>query len=305
MNGAHGSELSSIAVCILTYKRPVLVERCLAALCEQEVDGFVYTITVVDNDGERSAEEIVNRFAGRSTPQVTYAVEPEQNISRARNRAVASSTGDYIAFIDDDECPEPSWLSRLLDACRRHGVDGVLGPVEPRYDGDSPMWLAESGLSTRPSFPTGTPLLLSKYMRTGNVLFARSIVVGLAEPFDPKLGRSGGEDADFFERMLRAGRRFVWCNEAVVHEWVPPERQTLNYHVRRAVIRGVTEAERHGWLSVDTLKSLVAISAYGLSLPFLFFVRYSLFARYVVRCCDHGAKLLARAGFRLPDERSF
>jgi hypothetical protein len=142
-------------------------------------------------------------------------------------------------------------------------------------------------------------------MRTGNVIFARDLVRDLELPFDPRLGLSGGEDADFFDRMLSAGRSFVWCEEARVHERVPEERQRLRYHLRRALIRGVTEADKKELASLDTLKSVIAVAVYAVALPFLFVLSYRLFARYLVSCTDHAAKLLAHFGIRLARERTF
>jgi succinoglycan biosynthesis protein ExoM len=294
-----------IDVCVLTYKRPSMLDGCLASLNAQQRGDFDYSIVVIDNDAARSAQETVAKWARRSPLRIEYAVEPEQNISRARNRAVATSDGDYIAFIDDDESAESEWLFRLYTTCQKFEVDGVLGPVLPKFDGTPPGWLVESGLCMRRSFATGTPLLSSTYMRTGNVLFSRELVRKLDAPFDPRLGRSGGEDADFFERMLRAKRSFVWCDEARVHEHVPADRQTLRYHLRRAIMRGVTEADRQNLISVGTVKSVLAAVLYAAAIPVLFLVRYALFARYLVRCCDHVAKLLAHCGIRLGRVRSF
>ncbi len=299
------SDVPRIAVCVPTYMRPQMLESCLDALIVQEREGFDYSVVVVDNDTAQSARRIVDQCRSRTSVAIDYAVEAVQNISLARNRAVATSRGDYIAFIDDDECAEPDWLSRLYVTCRDLGVDGVLGPVLPRFEGTPPKWLVESGLCVRTSFPTGTPLTSSRYMRTGNVLLARAIVSDLKVPFDPQLGRSGGEDADFFDRMLAVGRSFAWCNEARVHEWIPVDRQTLRYHLSRAVMRGVTEAEKRDLVSLGTAKSLVAIAAYAIALPFLLVVRFPLFAKYLVRCCDHVAKLLAQCGVKLARERSF
>jgi len=299
------TDLCRIDVCVLTYKRPSMLDGCLASLSAQQRGDFDYSIVVIDNDAGRSAQETVAKWACPSPLRIEYEVEPEQNISRARNRAVAASDGDYIAFIDDDESAEAEWLLHLYATCQRFGVDGVLGPVLPKFDGTPPAWLVESGLCMRRSFPTGTPLLSSTYMRTGNVLFSRELVRKLDAPFDPRLGRSGGEDADFFERMLGAKRTFVWCNEARVHEHVPAERQTLRYHLRRAVMRGVTEADRQDLISVGTVKSVLAAAVYAAAIPVLFIVRYPLFARCLVSCCDHVAKLLAQCGIRLGRVRSF
>jgi glycosyltransferase involved in cell wall biosynthesis len=236
---------------------------------------------------------------------VSYVCEPEQNISRARNRAVANASGEYIAFIDDDEVPDPAWLANLHATCSRLSVDGVLGPVLPRFLGTPPAWLVKSGLCLRTSFPTGIPAKDPKYMRTGNVLLTRAMIEGVQTPFDPQLGRTGGEDSDFFDRMVRAGRSFVWCDEARVYEDVPVERQTLEYHVKRAFTRGAVQSDKQAFLSYGTLKSTAAVVAYCAVLPVLLATRYHLFAKCLVSCCDHLAKLLGHLGVRAGRERTF
>ena len=183
-------------------------------------------------------------------------------------------------------------------------MDGVLGPVLPQFRGTPPAWLVKSGLCSRTSFPTGTPATDPRHMRTGNVLLAMAIMEGL-QPFDPRLGRTGGEDSDFFERMVRAGRSFVWCDEARVHEDVPVERQTLKYHVKRAFVRGFVQSDRQAFVSYGTLKSVAAVAIYCAVLPVLLPVRYHLFAKYLVSCCDHLAKLLGYVGIRPGRERTF
>jgi glycosyltransferase involved in cell wall biosynthesis len=282
-----------------------MLAKCLGGLEKQEQRGFAYSIVVVDNDAQQSARNLVEDWARRSTITVLYACEPEQNISRARNRAVANASGEYIAFIDDDEVPEPDWLASLYETCSGLSVDGVLGPVLPRFLGTPPGWLVKSGLCSRASFPTGTPANDSKDMRTGNVLLAKAMIDGLETPFDPRFGRTGGEDADFFDRMLKAGRFFVWCNEARVYEDVPVERQTLTYHLKRALVRGGIEADRQAFLSYGTLKSSAAVVIYCAALPVLLATRYHLFARCLVSCCDHLSKLLGHLGIRLARERTF
>src|SRR5205823_794061 len=120
------AEKSHISVCVLTYKRPQLLERLLKELEGQETGGqFTYSIVVADNDRLRSSEALVSAVAATSSIRVTYCVEPQQNISLARNRAIENATGDFIAFIDDDEFPTNSWLLTLFEACQKYQSDGV------------------------------------------------------------------------------------------------------------------------------------------------------------------------------------
>ncbi len=299
------SEIPHISVCIPTYMRPNMLGRCLEALLNQESGRFTFSIVVVDNNVDQSARPIVRKFQNRTSIGLHYEVEPAQNISLARNRAMSNCQGDLIAFIDDDEFPEPNWLKELFNAYINFLVDGVLGPVIPFYEGTPPRWLVKSGLCVRTSFQTGTTLNDSKYMRTGNVLFGRHILMSNEEPFDPKLGRTGGEDADFFSRMLQKGRSFVWCKDARVYEEVPEERQKRGYYIRRAFIRGVTSADEQPFMGVGTIKSIAAVALYTISLPFLLAVGHHLFMKYFVKDCNHVAKLLAHLGIRLARERTF
>ena len=129
------SETHHISVCICTYKRPKLLEKLLLSAEKQDTEGrFYYSIVVIDNDRFESAREIVESYKLRSKLQVSYAVEPEQNIALARNKAVENSNGDFIAFIDDDEFPEHEWLLNLYIAMRTFGAHGILGQVKTYFE---------------------------------------------------------------------------------------------------------------------------------------------------------------------------
>jgi len=93
----------------------------MSELSTQETGGglFTYSIVVVDNDRLRSAEEVVKEFTVASSIPIRYCVEPQQNIAMARNRAVSNASGDFIAFIDDDEFPQGRWLVTLFQACQK------------------------------------------------------------------------------------------------------------------------------------------------------------------------------------------
>ena len=146
------ASMPHIAVCICTYKRPHFLKPLLTALSEQDTESrFTYSIVVTDNDCLRSAEAIVNDFAASAKVAVAYCVEPQQNIALARNVAVSCASGDFVAFVDDDEVPIKRWLLALFEACDRYGADGVLGPVKPFFEERPPDWIVKGKFYERPT----------------------------------------------------------------------------------------------------------------------------------------------------------
>lgn len=283
-----------ICVCICTFKRPSLLKKLLFALDGQETAGeFTYSIVVADNDFDQSARLTVHEARAHSPVAIKYCVEPHQNIAMARNKAVENSTGDFLAFIDDDEYPHEDWLLTAYRTCASYGADGVLAPVRPFFEHEPPRWITRGGFFERPEYPTGYKLSWRE-TRTGNVLIRRRILHRIREPFRPEFG-NGGEDQEFFKRMMTLGAVFIWCNEAAVYEVVPPERCRRRYLLRRALQRGQCEKGLADFPGI--CKSLIAVPLYALVLPFLLLAGQHWFMRYLIRLCDHAGKLCGIFGY--------
>lgn len=297
------NESTPICVCISTFKRPDLLKRLLNELDHQITERlFSYSIVVADNDRGQSAKEVVSAFAAASSIEITYCVEPEQNMALARNMAVANSEGDFIALIDDDEIPKKDWLYFLFKTYSIGNVDGVLGPVRPYFEHKPPQWVTRGKFFDRPEHTTGY-IMKWPETRSGNVLFNKEIIKGIENPFRAKFG-TGGEDVDFFRRMIGNGKVFIWCNEAPVYELVPPVRCTRGYQIKRALLRGgiSLKYEPHR-RARNIIKSLIAIPVYSVSLPFLYLLGDHLFMKYFVKLCDHTGRILKLLGINPVKER--
>ena len=264
-----------ISVCVCTYKRPSLLANLLRALQKQETEGlFSYSVVVVDNDKNESARDTVQSIKDESTIEIKYYVEPRQNISHARNMSIEKAKGNLIAIVDDDEFPTYDWLLHLYKTQRKFKADGVLGAVLPSFEQEPPSWITRSKVYfwrlERPV--TGTVLTAGN---TGNSLIKRSLI----RPdtmFNPHFGMSGGEDAEFFEKLIEKGHVFVSCREAVVHEVIPPERGQTRYLIKRNMLQGTTLVRRFRSMNKSLwfrakwfVKAVVAIIIYAL----LLFVR--------------------------------
>jgi succinoglycan biosynthesis protein ExoM len=290
-----------ITVCVCTFKRTGLLARLLTELRQQETEGlFSYRVLVVDNDASESARATVAAKATGSPVPILYYVEPKQNIALARNKALQHAEGDYVAFIDDDELPPTDWLATLFKTRRTYQVDGVLGPVKPRFDEEPPAWVTKGKFYDRPTYPTGFIIDWRKG-RTGNVLLRKQIFVSGEEAFRPDF--LTGEDQDFFRRMIEKGHVFVWCDEAVAYEVVPPIRWKRSFMLKRALLRGKVSLVHPTTGVAEIAKSFIAVPAYTLLLPVLLVVGKHAFMQYLVKIFDHLGRILAVLGFDHRNEK--
>jgi succinoglycan biosynthesis protein ExoM len=296
------SSMKQISVCICTFKRPNLLMKLLGQLDKQQTeDSFTYSIIVADNDREQSAKQVVLNFTASSSVHTNYCVEPRQNIALARNKALENAEGDFIAFIDDDEFPVKNWLCDLFKTCNAYGADGVLGPVLPFFEQEPPKWIKKGRFFERATHETGYRIGISD-ARTGNVMFRKKILQGIEEVFGAEF-RTGGEDVDFFRRMMDKGCVFIWCNEAVVYEAVPPGRCKRSYLLKRSLLRGRNSFRQQAGRVRNLTKSLIAVPVYGLALPFFLVAGDYHFMKYLIKFCDHTGRLLALLGLSPVKER--
>lgn len=288
----HFKVVPQITVCIATFQRPALLRRLLTDLARQETqDRFSFSAVISDNDPAESARSTVEECRAAQPLRIEYVVEPRRSISHARNKSLEPAKGQYIAFIDDDEFPTPDWLLRLYFALQKYQVAGVFGPVRPHYGPATPVWVKRAGFYERPEHPTGVVMPWGE-CRTGNVLVRRDVLLSLDPVFRPEFG-GGASDMDLFRRLMECGHRFIWCNEAVVFEVVPPGRCKRSFLIRRALLRGSLSLRHPKDRALNIVKAAVAVPLYALALPFLLLRGQHFFMRYSVKLFDHLGRLLA------------
>lgn len=253
-----------VAVCCITFQRPDGLRRLLEGLNELtfvEMPEPQITVVVIDNDGDAPMRELVDSIRPTFRWSLVYDLEPAQGLSNARNRSLAlvPPDADSVAFIDDDEVPEPVWLDQLLHVARTYRAPIVQGPVRPHFLSSPPRWLVRGRFLELGPYRNGASL---HFAATGNSLVDAALIHDLGLRFDARFDRTGGEDQRFFGRAIAAGHRVVTAEHAVVHEWIPESRTTLAYLLKRRFRMGNTLAAidriegGRGWIVVRAVKGV-------------------------------------------------
>jgi succinoglycan biosynthesis protein ExoM len=266
-----------VVIAIPTFRRPQSLRRLLAAIGQLETRAAVIVV-VADNDVEEHEGfdvcEAV-RAQGYRWPLDAF-VAPERGIAQVRNALVDRVLGcpcDFVAMLDDDEWPEPDWLDAFLRVQRATGADALHGAILREFEREPGPWALNcEGIAPM----RGTTGRVTMIEGSGNIIVSRACLEGLAKPcFDPAFALSGGEDRDFFERLRRQGRRFAWCDEAVVHAWVPASRANLKWALSRAYRVGNSDMRvflKHRSSLALRVRELAKIAGALLLFPFLFVI---------------------------------
>lgn len=109
-----------VSVVIPTHNRAALVRAAIESVQAVYHDGFALEVLVVDDGSTDETAEVV-----RTLP-VTYLRTEGIGASGARNTGLHAATGDFIAFLDDDDLWLPNNISPQLHLFSEHPEYGAV-----------------------------------------------------------------------------------------------------------------------------------------------------------------------------------
>lgn len=223
----------SLTIAICTKDRPDNLARCLQSLQQLVKQSPELEILVIDNAPcDDRTQKLVD-----SLPWVRYVREPKPGLDFARNKALQSAKGEFLAFLDDDVVVDRRWLTGLMTAWRENpdaaAFTGLVLPYELETQ-------AQILFEQRGGFRRGFQKIRYGQILPGNSLhpcgagifgagcnmaFRREILFkigGFDEALDTGAPLPGGGDLDIFYRVIRAGYTLVYEPEYLVfhqHRW--------------------------------------------------------------------------------------
>ena len=240
----------SIVIC--TYNRLDHLPAAIDSALQQTLDPAAYEVIVVDNSSTDGTADAVQSLLA-THPNLRYKSEMRLGLATARNTGWQAASGDYVAFLDDDAKAERDWLATardLLDAAASTDaalVHCVGGPILPFYTSPKPSWwLDKYEIRTRGD---GQRLLRQGEFFSGSNMIWRRASLAAYGGFEINAGMKGtqlgmGEETALFRRIWEAetAPRFLYSPALRVYHWVPPEKMTMGYIVKRAAAVGQFEA---------------------------------------------------------------
>lgn len=237
-----------VSVLVCTHNRGEQLVVTLKSLQHQTADSGAYEVLVIDNASTDATRAVVLRVID-GLPHFRYVHEAAVGLSVARNTGVRESTGEIVAFIDDDAIADRNWVSAIAGAFDDPGVWVVGGRAEPAWPHSPPRWLdrplagyvgvtnygAAAMRLSFPNYPYGVNMAVRRHAfeRVGG--------------FAANLGRKGtsllsNEEFDFCYKVEQAGGAILYEPSALVHHQIAAARLSLRWFLRRMYWQGRSQA---------------------------------------------------------------
>jgi GT2 family glycosyltransferase len=266
----------TVSVVIPTCANAATLERCLASVLASDYHDF--EVIVVENRPSSSATRRMLRDRFRGELRLRYAEEPVPGVSQARNAGLSVAEGELVAFIDDDVIVDRAWIRRAVEAFGpREEVACVTGLILPlELESDSQLLLEQfmalgKGFRRQvyrlPEARVLHPLLpyAAGVIGSGANTVVRADVARELGGFDTTLGPStpavGGEDLDFYIRLLERGHAVAYEPSAIVLHRHPEGMRRLRRQVYRYGIGLTATLTKHLLIGGHRRMMLAAVPA--------------------------------------------
>jgi glycosyltransferase involved in cell wall biosynthesis len=221
-------------VIIPTKNRADALSRLLDSIEQLDaIDGILPEIIVADNDSRDDTYERVSAAGAcfRTPLKAIKVTRPGK--SAALNDAAKASTGDILAFLDDDVAVDKNWLTAIESFFRKGEYrvgQGIIRLPAPDQDDPDVLRLVER-YRTIPRVDYRRPLQRIRTLNGANFFLSREIFERMGG-FDERLGPGASgtsEDVDFAQRLCAANIAIGYVPQAIVYHRVDRARLTDEY----------------------------------------------------------------------------
>jgi GT2 family glycosyltransferase len=120
MAGGGSERIMKMSVVIPTCQRPVLLMRCIEALCNQIFPKEEFEIIVVSDGPDQKTTDALSSLSYAGKPLIRFiSLQEKGGPAAARNLGWRVAASRLIAFTDDDCIPDAKWLLTFWNAFLR------------------------------------------------------------------------------------------------------------------------------------------------------------------------------------------
>jgi len=251
MTSASQARSPSVSVIIPAYNTARYIGETLDSVFGQTYRDFE---VIVINDGSpdsEALEAVLRPYLDR----IVYLKQENRGPAAARNLGIQQARGEYIAFLDSDDCWLPEYLASQMGMFDVTPAPDIVS-ADTELFGDSPL----AGKSFWELYPPRGPATLKNLLTRDCAIMpsctvARRSVLFRAGLFDEDI--SGAEDLDLWLRAVHSGAQLVLQRHVLGRRRLHDGALTASpLRIQAEAVRVLDKLERTLQLAPDVLAAL-------------------------------------------------
>ena len=201
------------SIVVPTYERHESLSKCVRSIQKMDYPRDRFELIIVDDGSNVPIKDACPAI--QESCSVSILSQANKGPAAARNLGAEHAKGDFLAFIDDDCIPTPTWLAELARPLSNHqsqlvGGRTINGLVTNLYSATSQL-IVDEAYSYFLSHNSDLSFIASNNMAVSAQLFFAN------GGFNPLFRTS--EDRDFCDRWIMNDLPLTYVSNAIVHHY--------------------------------------------------------------------------------------
>lgn len=228
----------SISIVICTFNNAPSLRQTLASVDGLRIPADVRCeLCLVNNNSSDDTQAVCEEYVKRSKIPARAVFEGNQGLSHARNRGIATATGDFLIFTDDDVVVPENWIEQYALTLQEFQPQAVFGRIVPQWGGPAPAFFRSELNPAYALLDYGDSRFVVN--NRSNEFFGANfgctkLLLQELGGFDARLGRTKGflfvgEERQIFLQLMDRGARIVYDPAISVQHVIADKRKNKAY----------------------------------------------------------------------------
>ena len=209
----HHNSLNTMQVSVIipAFNSEAFIGDAIKSALAQSVP--IVEIIVVDDGSSDRTSDVASSFGKK----IVLTRQTNQGVASARNNGILRSKGEYVAFLDSDDCWTENHLDLLLAALSSNPAAALAYSGKTWVDKNGE---AVSGYTHQTTFPSGwifSALMENNYISSASCAIAKREILVLRGGFKTNAKLGVGEDYE------------LWLRIAAEYQVVSSAKPTVKY----------------------------------------------------------------------------
>ena len=208
-----------------TFNHAAFIGKAIDSVCQQSYEN--YELIIIDNFSQDDTENIVTSYLTKNSKILYLKFNNNGSIAASRNYGISQASGEYIAFLDSDDCWYFEKLEKTMNILIGNLEIDVLCHGLIRKTKNKILNKIIPGPKIKEGSIYQKMLIQGNFMLTSATTVKKEVFQAI-NCFDERSEYICVEDYDAWLRLARAGRRFYFLNEVLGELFVHENNSSAN-----------------------------------------------------------------------------